>query len=217
MSDQSQGAGWWQASDGKWYPPSQAPQPPPTSQPPPPAPGSAYAPPAPPTGPTPPGMIPPPPGMAYPAGKAPPGVPQKQGRSGCATAAIVVLVLAFLLGGGCVVALVVFGDEAVDRIEDARGAGRDDVEITSCELDDTDFMVAELEITNNSSDRSNYVIEVGFRAGDGTQSLEVVSVIANAVESGETRVERARSLSSASEELDCRVVEALRFSDEPGG
>jgi hypothetical protein len=27
MSDQSQGPGWWQASDGKWYPPEQAPPP----------------------------------------------------------------------------------------------------------------------------------------------------------------------------------------------
>lgn len=26
MSDMSQGEGWWQASDGKWYPPEQAPQ-----------------------------------------------------------------------------------------------------------------------------------------------------------------------------------------------
>ena len=25
MSDTSQGPGWWQASDGKWYPPEQAP------------------------------------------------------------------------------------------------------------------------------------------------------------------------------------------------
>ena len=25
MSDSSQGPGWWQASDGKWYPPEQAP------------------------------------------------------------------------------------------------------------------------------------------------------------------------------------------------
>ena len=24
MSDTSQGPGWWQASDGKWYPPEQA-------------------------------------------------------------------------------------------------------------------------------------------------------------------------------------------------
>ena len=25
MSDTSQGPGWWQASDGKWYPPEQSP------------------------------------------------------------------------------------------------------------------------------------------------------------------------------------------------
>ena len=29
MSDVSQGQGWWLASDGKWYPPQQAPLPPP--------------------------------------------------------------------------------------------------------------------------------------------------------------------------------------------
>ena len=38
MSDSSQGPGWWQASDGKWYPPEQHPQaastlPPPTQRP----------------------------------------------------------------------------------------------------------------------------------------------------------------------------------------
>lgn len=29
MSDSSQGPGWWQASDGKWYPPDPSSQPPP--------------------------------------------------------------------------------------------------------------------------------------------------------------------------------------------
>jgi len=32
MSDTSQGPGWWQASDGKWYPPEQAPASPPPGQ-----------------------------------------------------------------------------------------------------------------------------------------------------------------------------------------
>ena len=45
MSDFSQGPGWWQASDGKWYPPEQAPGAQPTA-PPPGAPG-AYGAPAP--------------------------------------------------------------------------------------------------------------------------------------------------------------------------
>ncbi len=32
MSDQSQGPGWWMASDGKWYPPASNPAPPPPGQ-----------------------------------------------------------------------------------------------------------------------------------------------------------------------------------------
>src|SRR5438477_7583604 len=49
MSDQSQGPGWWQASDGKWYPPEKAPAPVPLGSPTqpfgvPPSPGSAPAP-----------------------------------------------------------------------------------------------------------------------------------------------------------------------------
>ncbi|HEX2575688.1 MAG TPA: RDD family protein [Aquihabitans sp.] len=57
MSDVSQGPGWWQASDGKWYPPEQAP--------------AAAAPTAPPTAP-PPGYGPPAGAPAYgPPGTAP--------------------------------------------------------------------------------------------------------------------------------------------------
>ncbi|MGI9602872.1 MAG: hypothetical protein ACR2QE_13385, partial [Acidimicrobiales bacterium] len=43
MSDSSQGPGWWQASDGKWYPPEQQPATPPSATPPPGAPGPAPA------------------------------------------------------------------------------------------------------------------------------------------------------------------------------
>ncbi len=45
MSDVSRGAGWWQASDGKWYPPESHPNYQP--QPPPPAPAAAQPPPGP--------------------------------------------------------------------------------------------------------------------------------------------------------------------------
>ena len=37
MSDTSQGEGWWQASDGKWYPPQRSPSPPPAASAPPPS------------------------------------------------------------------------------------------------------------------------------------------------------------------------------------
>lgn len=47
MSDVAQGPGWWQASDGKWYPPEQAaPQGPPAGFPPPAGPPAGYGQPA---------------------------------------------------------------------------------------------------------------------------------------------------------------------------
>ena len=200
MSDQSQGAGWWQASDGKWYPPSQAAE---SSPPPPPAPGSAYGPPAAPVA---------QPGMAYPAGYAV-AQPAKQGMSGCAKAAIAIVVLALLLGGGCVVAALVFSDEVADSIDDVRQNGREDVDITSCELDDAGFMVAEIEITNGSSGTSQYAVIVEF-SDEGSSTTQTGNAGATGIEPGETRVVEARSTSVSTEELDCRILEAFRTADE---
>jgi len=87
MSDVSQGPGWWQASDGKWYRPEQHPSyappppPPPPTAPPPPSPPPPTPPPAPPY-PSQPGFQPPPqmvapvplPLSSPPYGYAPPGI-----------------------------------------------------------------------------------------------------------------------------------------------
>ena len=78
MSDTGQGEGWWQASDGKWYPPQQHPdyqaeatQPVPAAEPP----ATAAMPPVPPVPPgVPPGAIPPPGAASGPVGP-PPGAP----------------------------------------------------------------------------------------------------------------------------------------------
>ncbi len=66
MSDQSGGEGWWQASDGKWYPPQPLPptQPTPGTVPPP----GGYPPPTQPTA----GTVPPPGGYPPPGGGTPP-------------------------------------------------------------------------------------------------------------------------------------------------
>jgi hypothetical protein len=83
MSDTSGGPGWWQASDGKWYPPSAASEPPP-SQPPPsqPPPSEPPTPPdgwAAPSAPPPPGGGGPVPPPSPPFGTAPYGVPPQPG------------------------------------------------------------------------------------------------------------------------------------------
>lgn len=72
MSDTYQGHGWWQASDGKWYPPEQHPDfrpPPPPPPPPPPSGAQPYAPP----------YVPP-----APSGTPPPGPFTNLGPSGLA-------------------------------------------------------------------------------------------------------------------------------------
>jgi hypothetical protein len=141
MSDSSQGPGWWQASDGKWYapeqhpdyqPPAPAPAPPPTAQQPPIPPGPA----APPYGAPPPGPAPaqpygaPPPGAApaqpygappaqpygQPMGTAygePPAAPGGGGGKGGKVALIVGAVV--LLLAGAAGALVVAGGDDDDK------------------------------------------------------------------------------------------------------
>ena len=84
MSDLSQGPGWWQASDGKWYPPEQHPSYVPPSAPPP-APGAFTPPPGPAPSYSQPATAPPygqaappyamPPGAAPPYGQPPAGAP----------------------------------------------------------------------------------------------------------------------------------------------
>ena len=101
MSDVPQGPGWWQASDGKWYSPQQAP---------------GYAPP----GYAPPGYAPPgyaPPGYPPPAGYAPPGAR----RTNPLAVAAVVLSLAWLGGLGSLLA-VIFAIAATSQIRRSRGA-----------------------------------------------------------------------------------------------
>lgn len=77
MSDASQGTGWWQASDGKWYPPELHPDP--QAPPPPPPPPATFA--------------PPPPLSAAPSPwpPAPPGPPPAPVPSGYSTAEKVAL------------------------------------------------------------------------------------------------------------------------------
>jgi hypothetical protein len=134
---------------------------------------------------------------------------------GCAKAAIVVFVLGLVLAGGCAVAALVFSDEVADSIDDVRQNGREDVDISSCELDDAGFMVAEIEITNGSSGTSQYAIIVEF-SDEGSSTTQTGNAGATGVEPGETRVVEARSTSVSPEELDCRILEAFRTADDSG-
>ena len=109
MSDTSQGAGWWQASDGKWYPPETHP----SRRPPSPyaSPSPWSAPPVPPPSPT--------------WGSVPPsGAPPPQSTNGLAVASLVCSVagiVPFFFGIPCVVGIVL-GFVARNQIRQTGGA-----------------------------------------------------------------------------------------------
>jgi hypothetical protein len=133
MSDTQQGAGWWQASDGKWYPPEQHPDygaegatpgsgaaPPsesPTS-----APAPAYSAPA--TGYGSPGYAAPPPvaptpgGYAYPPSGYQPGLPSAK-YSGLAIASLVLSII--WIGGLGAILAVIFAIIALRQIAASQG------------------------------------------------------------------------------------------------
>lgn len=195
MSDSAQGPGWWQASDGKWYPPQQA----------------AAAPPPPPAGygPPPQQMGPP---MAY-------GPPPKQGMNGCLKAFLIVLALSFVLGIAAVVVAVAFVDDAVDDFAEdfAEGSAdeQDDIDEVECGEDDFGNLHATVRVTNDSSERSNYIIEVAFV--DGNTQLETSVAFINAVEPGQRAEGDASTATDAPSDFECRAVGVQRFSDENDG
>lgn len=172
MSDTQQGPGWWQASDGKWYPPQQAP---------------------------------PPPGFQQPA-------PSK--KSGCGRAALIGVAVGLVVLVGCVAIVSNAADEVDDDIRERDAAEAQDVELNGCRTDDAGFMVADITVTNQSSERSNYGIEVTFEAPDGSQ-IETGFASVSALEPGQSTEQVAQSLTAPPGEFDCRVVDVTRFSDEP--
>jgi len=100
VSDVSQGPGWWQASDGRWYPPALHPsQQQPTA-------------------------LPPPAQSAV--GGSPPPVPPRTGLSGGQKVAIALVAVLVLGLGGCAVALGVVAKRGVDTIEQAADLGAKD-------------------------------------------------------------------------------------------
>lgn len=202
MSDSSQGPGWWQASDGKWYPPQDVAPPPPPNMPPP----------------QPPSYLPPP----QPSYQGQPVTPPQSGMSGCLKGGLIVGGILLVLGLGSCVVIAVAVDDATEELADEIDRDRDaeqeresrDVSEPTCQTDEIGFMEAELTVTNQSSERSNYIIEVTFEAPDGSQ-LDTGTLLINSLEPGQSRTDTAGALSEPDGEFTCRVVEVSRFSDEP--
>lgn len=173
MSDQSQGHGWWMASDGKWYPPEQ----------------STHLPP-------------------------PPASPNRQAMNGCLKAALIAGAVVFVLGGGCAALLSNAADDVSEDLAEEDADKLDDARITKCAVDDLGYMAATVEITNNSSERSNYDVTVSYTSPDGSEQYATGDAFAQALAPGQKRLEAAQSLKDAPGKFKCEITDVFRFSDE---
>jgi hypothetical protein len=144
--------------------------------------------------------------------------PVKSGMSGGAKALLVIgIVLAVgLVGCGALVALVATAaDDADETIEEEQAREAEDVEISECTTDGAG-MVAKLTVTNNSSKRSTYSVDVTFESPDGADQFATGFTFIDAVEPGQKATGEAHSLTEAPGEFECRVVTVERMAD-PGG
>lgn len=107
----------------------------------------------------------------------------------------------------------------MDDVREARAERRewragiaDDVELTGC--GETGELVAELVVTNRSSKRSNYMIQVGFASPDGAEQLETDIVMVSALNPGQRKRVEAKPWRGEASAYACEVLDVTRFSDE---
>ena len=197
MSEQSGGPGWWQASDGKWYPPQPAA---PTAAPPPPP---AYG---------------PPPAPQW----TPP--PAKKSNRGCLIALAIVGGLVLLGIVATVVVIAAVGDEVDDRVDEDgittfsgndENPPADDVSVADCgPAESTNFMRATVDVLNHSSESSNYIITVAFESEDGDRQLTTSTAFVNGLGADQTTAAEANSFQEPPNgvEFSCRISQVERFA-----
>jgi hypothetical protein len=140
--------------------------------------------------------------------------------SGCLKAAIIVGGLVLVLGLGSCIALALTADEiaenvdeAVDDIDEDDEREARDVGEPDCRVGESGQMEAELTVTNRSSERSNYIIDVTFESSDGSQ-LETAVLFVNDLEPDQSTTDVASTFTEPTGEFTCRVVDVERFSAE---
>jgi hypothetical protein len=137
------------------------------------------------------------------------GAPRPQGQ-GCLVALAVAAGLTVLL----VVAVAALLARASDSADDERRREAADVQLADCLPTGAGHMASTVRITNHSSKRSNYVVDVVFESADGSRQLAARTVLVNDLEPGQTTQHEAGTLAPAPASFDCRLSQVQRFSDE---
>jgi hypothetical protein len=197
VSDVSQGPGWWQASDGRWYPPQPA------------------TPVAPPPGPPP-----------VPQWGGPPPAKGSNRGCLIALAVVGILGVLGLIGTVVVLAVVgnEVEDRVDDAADDGgiptfsdndENPPADDVSVAECgPAEGTDFMRATVDVLNHSSEPSNYLITVAFESEDGGRQLATSTGVVNGLGPEQTTTTEANSFqeSPGGQAFSCTINQVQRFA-----
>jgi hypothetical protein len=139
------------------------------------------------------------------------GAPQPRGSGrGCLVALAIAAGLTVLL----VLAAAALLARASDSADRERRREAADVELTDCLPTGAGFMASTVRITNHSTKRSNYVVDVVFESADGSRQLAARSIFVNDLEPGQATQQQAGTLTPSPARFDCRISQVQRFSDE---
>ncbi|MET9463748.1 hypothetical protein ABZY44_02795 [Streptomyces sp. NPDC006544] len=156
------------------------------------------------------GPQPPSPGDGWGARASQPSQPPRTSRT-CLVVALVVGAVA-LLG---VIALIAFL-ALVAHVDDPHRDGPDgptgDVKLTGCTVDaDTQWPRADLDVTNRSSEPSDYTVAVEFVGPSGERLTEAHTAITH-LAPGQVAHDRAQSLAHVDAPVTCRITGVTRFA-----
>jgi hypothetical protein len=200
VSDIPQAPDWWQASDGKWYPP-QAGQPTQdpftqmqqgTSVPP----GTPAAPPF--------ANM----GMGY--------DPTRAGR-GCMSLGMIITIVTLLIGAA-ITAVVLFAvkdaSDTIDETFDTDNEAIDSVEVTDCGRDESSFNwgTSTLDVTNDTDHTSTYFITVTFENAAGSRQFGTGNATVTSLAPGRTTTVEASSTVEVPAQVTCTVTDVNRIS-----
>jgi hypothetical protein len=121
---------------------------------------------------------------------------------------------------GIVVALLALAFGARRVTEELEDLGRTeaeearDVEVADCTTNDDGHMAATVRVTNQSSEASNYIIEVSFDAADGDEQLATAPATVTSLAPDQVTEVEATSGEPPPGEFECRIGFVERFSAE---
>ncbi len=88
----------------------------------------------------------------------------------------------------------------------------DDVKVNGCATDELGFASANITVTNDSADPSDYLIEITFASADGKTQIGTGNTIISNLANGQSKTEDVNSLEEAATGFTCTVSSVDRYS-----